>query len=74
MSAQPSSNMLRSERSSPGLTARRVPRSGIPKKLADWKNNSSQGRLIRKQAGRVAGMLCGNGSFTCTRPILAPAV
>ncbi|TGS14220.1 hypothetical protein EN852_013350 [Mesorhizobium sp. M2E.F.Ca.ET.209.01.1.1] len=34
------------------------------KKLADWKNNNSRGRLIRKHGGRDAGTLCGNGSFT----------
>ncbi|OHV86011.1 hypothetical protein [Mesorhizobium sp. ORS 3428] len=33
------------------------------KKLADWKNNNSQGRLIRKHGGRDASML-GRGSFT----------
>lgn len=34
------------------------------RKLSVWKNNNSQSRLIRKQGGRDAGMLGGNGSFT----------
>ncbi|RWB69739.1 hypothetical protein [Mesorhizobium sp.] len=34
------------------------------KKPADWKNNNSQGRLIRKHCGRDAGTLGGNGIFT----------
>lgn len=34
------------------------------RKLAAWKNNNSQGRLIRKQGGRDAGALGAGGSFT----------
>jgi hypothetical protein len=34
------------------------------KKLAAWENSDSQGRLIRKQAGREAGTPGSTGSFT----------
>ncbi|RWA78235.1 hypothetical protein [Mesorhizobium sp.] len=34
------------------------------RKLDAWKNNNSQGRLIRKQSGRGADMLGGTANFT----------
>ncbi|MBZ9772334.1 hypothetical protein [Mesorhizobium sp. CO1-1-8] len=34
------------------------------RKLAAWKNNNSQGRLIRKQDGRDGGTLGASGTFT----------